>query len=138
MTKNDQAAAPITHLRSKMHRKAGQSNARIKLSADFINGLAEQYDLYGDEILDAVRKENPVKLAEIIARLIPQAPVPTGLFDDANSHEEIARRMLRAIGLDDPTDEQIAEAVAAHEKLVAQLEAIRDRAQTNFVPIPLL
>jgi len=131
MTKDNSAAAPITHLRSKMHRKT-QSNARIKLSADFINGLAEQYDLHGDEILDAVRKESPVKLAEIIARLVPQQPVPTGLFDDADSHQEIGRRMLRAVGMDDPSDEQITEAVAAHEELVAKLEAIRDRAQGEF------
>jgi hypothetical protein len=52
-------------------------------------------------------------------------------FSQASSMQDIGRKLLQSVGADERTitDEQIEQAIAANDALVAQLEAIRDAAQ---------
>jgi hypothetical protein len=106
--------------------KTNEPSPRIRLAADFVKAIEAQWRLHGTDILDAARKENPTKFAELIARLVPQEPLPTGPFDNAQNMEDIGRGLLRAIGVDDDlmTDDMIREAVEANNTFVDRLQAI--------------
>jgi hypothetical protein len=50
-------------------------------------------------------------------------------FSHVQSMQEIGRKLLEQIGLRDPDDVSIAQAIEANDRLIAALEEIRDRAQ---------
>src|SRR5262245_58385304 len=124
---------PVANLRSKKLQKSTEPSARIKLSVDFINGLEQQWREHGNEILDAARKENPTKLAELVARLVPQDLPPTGLFDHVDGIHDIGRRLLMSVGFSEPDEVSIQAAIEANDRFIAELQAIRDNAQETAI-----
>jgi hypothetical protein len=60
---------------------------------------------------------------------ITDKPQSTGIdFSKANSMHEIGCKLLQSVGLAQPSDADIAEAIKANDVLVAELERIRDAA----------
>ena len=49
-------------------------------------------------------------------------------FNQANSMEDIGRKLLQSIGFASPDDVSIADAIEANDQFIAQLRQIRDRA----------
>jgi hypothetical protein len=45
--------------------------------------------------------------------------------------EDIGRKLLQSVGLSEPDDESIREAVEANNEFIQALESIRDRANGN-------
>ena len=81
------------------------------------------------EVIKQLREKSPEKYSEIAAKLlaaIQQQPDPDS-FDSAKSMRELGLRLLKSIGLDDPTE--VEAAVAANNDFIAQLDAIRDQTQ---------
>ena len=46
--------------------------------------------------------------------------------------QEIGRKLLQAVGFASPDDASVAEAVELNDRFVSELEAIRDRAQSQL------
>src|SRR6516164_2809673 len=96
-------------------------NTRDRLTAGFVKGLEEQWRLHGNEVLEAVRKENPVKFAELVVRLVPQEPVVAeSPFAAAQSKEDMARKLLESVGVGEIniTGDMVEQAVAANDKFI--------------------
>jgi len=114
-------------------KRYGESpSTRNRLSGAFIEALAEQWREHGDEILDGLRKENPSKLAEIIAKLvaISEPPLDDTLdFKNATSMQDIGKKLLMSVGFEEPDEASIQRAIEANDRFVGQLEAIRDAAE---------
>ena len=114
-------------------KRYGESpSTRNRLSGAFIEALAEQWREHGDEILDGLRKENPSKLAEIIAKLvaISEPPLDDTLdFKNATSMQDIGKKLLMSVGFEEPDEASIQRAIEANDRFVEQLEAIRDAAE---------
>jgi hypothetical protein len=107
-------------------------STRNRLSGAFIEALAEQWREHGDEILDGLRKENPSKLAEIIAKLVAISEPPlddTFDFKNATSMQDIGKKLLMSVGFEEPDEASIQRAIEANDRFVEQLEAIRDAAE---------
>jgi hypothetical protein len=102
-------------------------NTRDRLTAGFVKGLEEQWRLHGNEVLEAVRKENPVKFAELVVRLVPQEPVVAeSPFAAAQSKEDMARKLLESVGVGEIniTGDMVEQAVAANDKFIQELTVI--------------
>jgi len=88
-------------------KRYGESpSTRNRLSGAFIEALAEQWREHGDEILDGLRKENPSKLAEIIAKLVAISEPPlddTFDFKNATSMQDIGKKLLMSVGFENRT-----------------------------------
>ena len=79
-----------------------------------------------------MRKENPSKLAEIIAKLvaISEPPLDDTLdFKNATSMQDIGKKLLMSVGFEEPDEASIQRAIEANDRFVGQLEAIRDAAE---------
>jgi hypothetical protein len=110
----------------------GQSpSTRDKLSGGFVEALAKDWAEHGPEVIQQIRLDNPVKYGELIARLIPMDANLAGAKDysDCENVRDIGIKLLEQIGLTiEPSEDDIQRAIEAHDKFVANLEAIRDRA----------
>ena len=53
-------------------------------------------------------------------------------FKAARSMQDIGRKLLQAVGFASPDDASVAEAVELNDRFVSELEAIRDRAQSQL------
>ena len=53
-------------------KRGTRNTARSKLTQDFIERLAADFRLYGEEVIEKLRTESPAKYAEVIAKLVPQ------------------------------------------------------------------
>jgi hypothetical protein len=53
-------------------------------------------------------------------------------FNEANSMQDIGRKLLQSVGFASPDDVSIAAAIEANDVFVARLEAIRDAAQREL------
>src|SRR5947209_17867730 len=58
-------------------------------------------------------------------------------FQQANSMEDIGRKLLQSIGFDSPDDVSIAAAIKANDSFIARLETIRDSAQGVTIELKL-
>jgi len=113
--------------------KLAFSRARRRLLRTAVNKIPRR--IRGDvadnavEVIKQLREKSPEKYSEIAAKLlaaIQQQPDPDS-FDSAKSMRELGLRLLKSIGLDDPTE--VEAAVAANNDFIAQLDAIRDQTQ---------
>jgi hypothetical protein len=110
--------------------KNTEPSLRDKLSAAYLEAFQADFAANGIAVIEALRNKSPAKYAEIASRLIA-ATSPTEQkegFAAANSMEEVGLRLLQSIGVTEPTNEQVAEAIAANNRFLEQLEAIKDRA----------
>ena len=89
--------------RTRKASKASGNDPRQKLTGDFVTALQADWQLHGQEIIEALRTQNPVKYAEIVSRLaVPEAtprarrlqPVsePIGHWQEAPGASRRARR----------------------------------------------
>jgi hypothetical protein len=53
-------------------------------------------------------------------------------FQQANSMEDIGRKLLQSVGFDSPDDLSIAAAIEANDSFIARLETIRDSASRTY------
>ena len=98
-----------------------------------LRDFVADFKLHGKRALEQVRLESPSKYLELaskLAALVAALKPPQSAFHDANSMQDIGRKLLQSVGADDVTltDDLIAQAVAANDAFIAQLEAIRDKA----------
>jgi hypothetical protein len=111
--------------------KSVEPSLREKLSKKFLEALEADFQAYGSSVLERMRESHPERYAELAAKMImtaEPAQQAEGLAAAKNMHE-FACIQLRQIGLPEPTDEQIEEAVKANDWFLEQLEAIKNRAQ---------
>jgi hypothetical protein len=110
--------------------KNTEPSLRDKLSAAYLEAFQADFAANGIAVIEALRNKSPEKYAEIAARLIAatEPPAEKSGIAAANSTEEIGRRLLQQVGLPDPTDEEVEQAIRANDVFIAQLEEIRDRA----------
>ena len=103
-------------------------STRDRLSSAFVQALEKDWAEHGSEVIQQIRKDNPVKYGELIARLVPMDanPLSANDYSACKSMEDIGRKLLQQIGLheDAITEQMIAQAVAANGELVARLEQI--------------
>jgi hypothetical protein len=111
--------------------KSAEPSLRERLSQKFLEALQEDFELYGKTVLEKMRESHPERYAELAAKMIMTAEPAEQKegYAQAKSMKEIGMRLLQSIGVIEPTDEQVEEAIAANDVFVEQLEAIRDRAQ---------
>src|SRR5262245_41073166 len=105
--------------------KASEPSLRDKLSAQFMKDFEEDFAANGKAVIEQLRQRSPEKYADIAARLIAQTepPNPNDL-SQAKSLAEVARMLLQGVGLRDPSDQQIEQAMAANSRLMCELEQI--------------
>jgi hypothetical protein len=111
--------------------KSGEPSLRERLSQKFLEALEADFQLHGISVLERMRETHPERYAELAAKMImtaEPAEQKQGIAQ-AKSMKEIGMRLLQSIGVIEPTDQQVEEAIAANDVFVEQLEAIRDRAQ---------
>ena len=58
-------------------------------------------------------------------------------FQQANSMEDIGRKLLQSVGFDSPDDASIRAAIEANDSFIARLERIRDSAQGVTIELKL-
>jgi hypothetical protein len=97
-----------------------------------LRDFVADFKLHGKRALEQVRLESPSKYLELaskLAALVAPLKPAQSTFHDANSMQDIGRKLLQSVGADDATltDDQIAQAVACNDAFIAKLEAIRDR-----------
>jgi hypothetical protein len=122
--------APVTNLRSKRQQPKASLLERLnKPLRDFVS----DFEAHGASTLEKVREQNPekylelaTKLASLVATLKTEAD---GFKGGEDSHEAIARDLLKTVGFTDPDDAAIQEAIKLNEQFIAQLESIRNQAQ---------
>jgi hypothetical protein len=114
-----------------MKRNGSRPSLRNRLSGDVLEAFAEEFSSHRAEVVQALRKQNVVKFAETLVRLV-QASEPLPDPKDLNSSDstrDISRKVLQSVGLSEPDDDSIAEAIKANDVYVSTLEDIVSRAQ---------
>lgn len=103
---------------------------RQRLNANFMRALEADFEAYGAEVIEQLRRNHTKTYSEIVAKLIsplPEAPKENDLCN-AQSSRDLGKLLLLNVGLPDPTDEQIDAATIANDVFIARLEKIRDEA----------
>jgi hypothetical protein len=109
-----------------MKSRKSKGSLRDKLSADYLKIFQEDFAAHGAKVIAELRQRSPEKYSEIASRLIaatePDSPMD---FSKCHTIQDIGRKLLQSVGCNEPTDDQIAEAVEANDVFIARLEAIR-------------
>jgi hypothetical protein len=110
--------------------KSAEPSLRERLSKKFLEALEVDFQLHGATILERMRESHPERYAELAAKMIMTAEPPEQKdgFASDSSMEAIGRRLLKSIGLIEPTDEEVTAAIAANDEFIAKLEQICERA----------
>jgi hypothetical protein len=113
--------------RTRKASKANGNDPRQKLTGDFVTALQADWQLHGQDIIEALRTQSPVKYAEIVSRLaVPeQMPAPDD-FSQCHTQLDIGKKLLAQVGVpeDAMTDSMIEQAAEANEAFVDRLEMI--------------
>jgi hypothetical protein len=110
--------------------KSGEPSLRERLSQRLLQALEADFEVHGVSVLERMRESSPERYCQLSAKLIMSAEPkqnPQGLAAATNSNE-MGRIYLQQVGLLEPTDQQIEQAVAAVDELLARLEAIKNAA----------
>ena len=113
--------------RTRKASKANGNDPRQKLTGDFVTALQADWQLHGQDIIESLRTQNPVKYAEIVARLaVPEAAPAPDDFSQCQSQLDIGKKLLVQVGVpeDAMTDSMIEQAAEANEAFVDRLEMI--------------
>ena len=90
--------------------------------------MQADWQLHGQDIIEALRTQNPVKYAEIISRLaVPEATsARPDDFSQCQTQLDIGKKLLVQVGVpeDAMTDSMIEQAAEANEAFVDRLEMI--------------
>src|SRR5262245_44869084 len=68
--------------------------------------------------------------AKILNLSVDQPPNTSIDFKQARSMQDIGRKLMQSVGIREPSDDLIQQAIEANDAFIERLEAIRDRAQT--------
>jgi hypothetical protein len=108
--------------------KAPELSARDKLSSSFIKALEKDWKEHGVAIIEQIRRENPVKYGELIARLVPmEINPPASPFAEAKSTRDVCRLLLQQADVPEwlIDDAMIERVHAAHQHLCDEVESIK-------------
>jgi hypothetical protein len=109
-------------------KRTDQPSVRDGLASNVIEALAKDWAEHGPEVIQQIRRDNPVKYGELIVRLVPMDANTAGAkdFSDTETVQEIGMKLLSQLGLheDAMTESMIAQAVEANDMFVARLEEI--------------
>jgi hypothetical protein len=108
---------------------ANGNDPRQKLTGDFVAALQADWQQHGQEIIEALRTQSPVKYAEIVSRLAVAEAAPTPTPDDYSQCQtqlDIGRKLLAQVGVPEEamTASMIEQAAEANEAFVDRLEMI--------------
>jgi hypothetical protein len=81
----------------------------------------------GAAALESVRARNPEKYLELATKLLPLIVQlnPAGSdFSGRRSMQDSSTKLLLSVGITDPTDEQIADAIKANDDFIKRLQGI--------------
>jgi hypothetical protein len=96
---------------------------------DFVDDITAN----GADALRAVRERDPAKYLELSTKLLPLIvalnPEAPSALSDCQSSADIGARMLQSLGCSEPTEAQIQAAIKANDMFIAELEAIRAKAE---------
>src|SRR5262249_7735387 len=67
---------------------------------------------------------------KILNLIVDQPPNTSIDFKQAKSMQDIVRKLMQSVGIPEPSNDLIQQAIEANDAFIARLEAIRDRAQT--------
>jgi hypothetical protein len=107
-----------------MARKPRQEfSVRDSLATGFIQQLEADWRENGPEAIAAMRRESPTKYCEVVARLVPQETAAKDPFADAQSMQDIGKRLLLQVGANEfaLTPSMIEQAIVANDKLIEEL-----------------
>ena len=104
-------------------RESSKTSPLTRLSANFMAALDQDFQENGPEAIRVLREEFPAKYSEIASRLIMTESAGNEI-GQAQTMEEIARGLLRTVGVEAPSKRQIAAASKANDQFVAKLERI--------------
>jgi hypothetical protein len=119
----------MSKTRKSGNRHGGSPSTRDKLSSAFVEALEKDWAEHGFEVIEQIRRDNPVKYGELIARLVPMDANLSSAndFSTANSMEELGVRLLKSVGVTDEdamTAAMVQAAIDAQDEFVARLEQI--------------
>jgi hypothetical protein len=107
--------------------KASGNDPRQKLTGDFVTALQADWQQHGQEIIEAMRTQNPVKYAEIVSRLaVPEAAPAPDDYSQCQTQLDIGKKLLAQVGVPEEamTESMIEQAAEANEAFVDRLEMI--------------
>jgi len=98
---------------------------------DQLNGplkdIVKDFRENGAAALEAVRLRNPEKYLELSTKLLPlivSLNPPGSDFSGCKSMEDIGTKLLLSVGISDPSDAQIADAIKANDEFIARLQGV--------------
>jgi hypothetical protein len=105
---------------------------------DQLNGplkdIVADFKENGAAALEAVRLRNPEKYLELSTKLLPLIVSlnPAGSdFSGCKSMTDIGTKLLLSVGITDPSDEQIADAIKANDRFIETLQRISQLGQLD-------
>src|SRR5262245_65168503 len=108
-------------------RKAKEPSLRDKLHESFMRDLEADYQKNGATAIEEMRLKSPEKYIDACVKLIASSePRPDG-FEQAESLQELGRKLLKSVGLENEeamTEDMIQTAIAAQDEYVAQADGI--------------
>jgi hypothetical protein len=106
----------------------GAPSLRDRLSSAFLEAFQQDFEANGVAAIEQLRLKSPEKYSEIAARLIAATEPAQDVsgFAGCNSMFDIGERLLQQVGVTNPSEEQVARAVAANDAFMSALEMIRD------------
>jgi hypothetical protein len=111
-----------------MKRKKTEPSLRDKLSQKFVLALESDFEAHQSEVIERLREKHIDRYADLIVRLIaarePESK-PEGFASD-KTMQEVGARLLQSVGIVEPTDSQIEQAILENDKFIQALELIRD------------
>ena len=116
--------------RTRKASKASGNDPRQKLTGDFVTALQADWQMHGQEIIEALRTQSPVKYAEIVSRLaVPEATPAPDDYSQCLTQLDIGRKLLLQVGVpeDAMTDSMIEQAAEANVAFLDRLELIAGR-----------
>jgi hypothetical protein len=118
----------MSKTRKSGNRYGESPSTRDKLSSAFVEALEKDWAEHGSEVIQQIRRDNPVKYGELIARLVPMDANLSDSegFSSCNSMQDIGRKLLQSVGVaeDAITDDMIARAIEVNDNFIANLEQI--------------
>jgi hypothetical protein len=106
--------------------KNADLSLRDKLGENFLRAIQSDFEINGAAVIEQLRLKSPEKYTEIAARLIAATEPSANMDAQPNSTWEIGKNSLLEIGCNEfeISDEMIEQAIAAHVRLVTELETI--------------
>jgi hypothetical protein len=119
-------------MRSPQKPKSTNQKNLLEELAQPLRDLVNDIKVHGAASLEKVRERDPAKYLELATKLLPLVAAlnpKASSYDEAQSRSDIAEKLLQSVGLAEPDEQSVEEAVRANDQFIATLEAIRDAAQ---------